>query len=94
MALIKREIITNREVLHASSVLVLRKKEAFQNSDFSRLKCKKKIDTTWQIILTSPPCLHSLMQTHLSANHSARAISVIRDIKIHVYRKRQASDSS
>ena len=34
------------------------------------------------------------MQTHLSANHSARAISVIRDIKIHVYRKRQASDSS
>ena len=43
MALIKREIITNREVLHASSVLVLRKKEAFQNSDFSRLKCKKKL---------------------------------------------------
>ena len=29
------------------------------------------------------------MQTHLSANHSARTISVIRDIKINVYRKRQ-----
>ena len=34
------------------------------------------------------------MQTHLSTNHSARAISVIRDIKINVYRKRQTSDSS
>ena len=42
MALIKREIITNREVLHAQSVLVLRKKEGFQNSDFSRLKCQLK----------------------------------------------------
>ena len=53
MALVKREILTSRkvlyttEVLHALSVLVLQK-DAFQNTDFCRLKCQlkqRKIDT-------------------------------------------------
>ena len=47
MALIKREILTSLKVLNALSVLVLQK-DAFQNTDFSRLKCqlkRRKIDT-------------------------------------------------
>ena len=55
-ALIKREILTSREVLHTKLVRVkctrnqslFCQKDAFQNTGFSRLKCqlkRKKIDT-------------------------------------------------
>ena len=52
MALIKREILTSRKVLSTKSCtrnqFLFCKKNAFQNTDFSRLKCqlqRKKIDT-------------------------------------------------
>ena len=41
MAMIKREILTSLKVLNALSVLVLQE-DAFQNTDFSRLKCQLK----------------------------------------------------
>ena len=51
MALIKREILTWREVVYKEGLLdkaCFAKKDAFQNTDFSRLKCqlKKKKDDT------------------------------------------------
>ena len=52
MALIKGEILTSRKVLYMKSCsrsqFLFWKKDAFQNTDFSRLKCqlkRKKIDT-------------------------------------------------
>ena len=52
MALIKREILTSREVLYSKSCtcnqFLFCKKDSFQNMDFSHLKCQleqKKIDT-------------------------------------------------
>ena len=44
--LIKREILTRRKVFHAQSVVVLQK-DAFQNTDFSRLKCQLKRKKNW-----------------------------------------------
>ena len=37
-----------------------------------------------QNILTSQPCLHTLMQTRLSANHSARTIYLSYFINIYI----------
>ena len=52
MALIKREILTSREVLYMKSCsrnqFLFCKKDAFQNTDFSCLKCqlkRKQIET-------------------------------------------------
>ena len=52
MAMIKREILTSREVLYTKSrshnQFLFCKKYAFQNVDFSHLKCQlkqKQIDT-------------------------------------------------
>ena len=46
MGLIKGEILTSREMLYSKSCLrsqfLFCKKEAFQNTDFSRLKCRLK----------------------------------------------------
>ena len=43
MALIKRQILSSREVLHALNQLLFGKKDAFQNTpDFCRLKCHLK----------------------------------------------------
>ena len=45
MALIKREILTWREVVYTEGLLdkaCFAKKDAFQNTDFSRLKCQLK----------------------------------------------------
>ena len=57
MALIKREILTSCEVLytmsHTCNQFLFCKKDAFQNMDFSRLKCqlkRKKIDSMFVTI--------------------------------------------
>ena len=53
MALIKREILTSRKVLYTKSVLLLRK-DAIQNTDFSRLNRqlkRKKIDTPFFVTI-------------------------------------------
>ena len=46
MGLIKGEILTSREMLYSKSCsrsqFLFCKKEAFQNTDFSRLKCRLK----------------------------------------------------
>ena len=46
MALINIEILTSRELLYSKSCmrnqLLFCKKDAFQNTDFSRLKCQPK----------------------------------------------------
>jgi len=46
MALIKIEILTSREVLYTKSCMrnqfLFCKKDAFQNTDFSRFKCQPK----------------------------------------------------
>ena len=51
MALIKREIHTSREVLYTKSCtrnqFLFCKKDPFQNSDFSRLKCQLKRKKYW-----------------------------------------------
>ena len=52
---------------------------------YSRQLCKpgdKVISARKDNILTSQPCLHTLMQTRLSANQSARIILVVLHLRI------------
>ena len=58
MALIKREILISREVLYTKSSTRYQfffcKKEVFQNTDFSRLKCQlteNEIDTACFVMI-------------------------------------------
>ena len=51
MALIKREILTSCEILYTKSSMcnqiLFCKKDAFQNTDFSHLKCQLKWKKYW-----------------------------------------------
>ena len=56
-----------------------------QQMGYSRQLCKpgdKVISARKANILTSQPCLHTLMQTRLSANQSARIILVVLHLRI------------
>ena len=56
-----------------------------QQMGYSRQLCKpgdKVISARKANILTSQPCLHTLMQTRLSANQSARIILVVLHLQI------------
>ena len=60
-------------------------KNITQQMGYSRQLCKpgdKVISARKANILTSQPCLHTLMQTRLSANQSARIILVVLYLQI------------